>query len=407
VAFSITLHQPPTPSQRVRDALSELSVLTVIAFSLALVGYLGVRLAVHYRVVVFRTADTNAHPAFQLVTNGIAADLPDTANGVNVYESILAGETSPAVAGIPERVYVPDSGGSTVDVIDPSTYKVISRLNVGQVPYHVTPSWDMTSLYVANDRSNTLTVIDPRTATIRATIPVQHPYNLYFTPDGARAIVVAERLKRLEFRDPHTWATIKTVDIPWPGVDHIDFSADGSYLLASTEFAGVVVKVDTVRMEVTGLVTVGGQPIDVRLSPDGTLFYVANQARNGVSVIDPQAMKEVGFIPTGKGAHGLQISRDTRFLYVSNRLAGSISVIDFATHRVVATWNIGGSPDMLQVSPDGSQLWAAGRFDRAVYVVSTASGALLQRIPVGVQPHGLTYFPNVGRISLGHNGVYR
>jgi YVTN family beta-propeller protein len=386
--------------------LNQLSVLTVIALSVSVIGYLGMRLALRYHLVPATAINTSSSPTFQLVANGMAADVPlgvASPSTTSVYQAIVAGAMAPAVAGVPERVYVPDSGGSTVEVIDPATYRLIGRINVGQVPYHVTPAWDLGSLYVDDDRSDTLTVIDPRTATIRATIPVQHPYNLYFTPDGSKAIVVAERLRRLEFRDPHTWTTIKSVDIPWPGVDHLDFSADGSYLLASTEFAGMVVKVDTVKMEVSGLLAVGGEPIDVRLAPDGATFYVANQQRNGVSVIEPDGMKEIAFISTGKGAHGLQISRDARLLYVSNRLAGSISVIDFATRKVVATWNVGGSPDMLQVAP----LWASGRFDRAVYVISTSSGALLQRIPVGSQPHGLAYFPNVGRYSLGHNGVYR
>jgi YVTN family beta-propeller protein len=62
---------------------------------------------------------------------------------------------------------------------------------------------------------------------------------------------------------------------------------------------------------------------------------------------------------------------------------------------------------MMQISPDGHQLWVSGRFDRAVYVLDTGTGAVIKTIHVGNQPHGLTYFPNVGRFSLGHNGVYR
>ncbi|MBA2447826.1 MAG: hypothetical protein H0V51_07360, partial [Chloroflexi bacterium] len=42
-----------------------------------------------------------------------------------------------------------------------------------------------------------------------------------------------------------------------------------------------------------------------------------------------------------------------------------------------------------------------------VYVVDTETGQLLHRIPTGAAPHGLTFFPQPGRYSLGHNGVYR
>jgi YVTN family beta-propeller protein len=118
-------------------------------------------------------------------------------------------------------------------------------------------------------------------------------------------------------------------------------------------------------------------------------------------------MEEIQFIPTGEGAHGLQVSRDTKSLYVSNRMEGTISVIDFKTRKVIDKWVTGGSPDMFQLSPDGRQLWVSGRYDGAVYVLDTESGELLSTIYTGAQPHGLAYFPNPGRFSLGHNGVYR
>jgi YVTN family beta-propeller protein len=236
---------------------------------------------------------------------------------------------------------------------------------------------------------------------------VSDPYNLYFTPDGSRAIVVAERLKRLDIRDPHTFQPIASIPITRSGVDHLDFSADGSYLLVSAEFSGWVVRVDLNKLAVTGEVKVGGSPIDVKLSPDGSVFFVANQIRNGVSVIDPATMKETSFIPTAKGAHGLYYSRDLGSLYVSNRGDGSVSVIDVATRTVRTTWRFGGTPDMGGVSADGSQLWLAGRYSAAVYAIDTRDGHLLARIGVGNGPHGLCLFPQPGRFSLGHTGVYR
>ena len=323
---------------------------------------------------------------------------------------MLSGTVPCPLCELKQRVYVPNSGAGTVDVIDPTTYKVIDHFGVGAIPHHIAPAWDMSALYVDNEGSSSLTVLDIHTGRPSGTINIPFPYNLYFTPDGTKAIDVVERLQRIEFRDwRHGWKLLKSVAIPWPGADHMDFSADGSYLMISTEYSGVVAKVDVNKMELAGYVNVGGLPIDVKLSPDGSVFYVTNQGRMGVSVVDPVAMKEIQFIPTGRGAHGLQVSRDTRSLYVSNRLEGSISVIDFATRKVTAKWVMpgGGSPDMLQLNPDGSRLWASGRYNRTVYVFDTTTGTLLARIPVGTEDHGLTYFPNVGLHSLGHNGVYR
>jgi YVTN family beta-propeller protein len=328
----------------------------------------------------------------------------------NVYAATTSGEIKDSLADVPERVYVPNAADNTVDVIDPATFQIVDSYPVGKIPYHVTPSWDMTQLLVNNEDSSSFTVIDPKTGEPSGSISAPFPYNFYFTPDGKKAIVVVERLQTLEFRDPETWDLLGSVYIPWPGVDHLDFSKDGDYFLASSEWSGVVSKIDTEKMELVDYAEVGSLPIDIKLSPDGSVFYVADQGTNGVYVIDPDDMKVIDFIPTGLGAHGLQISRDTKSMYVSNRSEGTISVIDLKTRKVTDTWVTGGTPDMFQLSPDGRQLWVSGRYDGAVYVLDTTTGELLSTIYTGdtsAQPHGIAYFPNPGRFSLGHNGVYR
>jgi DNA-binding beta-propeller fold protein YncE len=273
------------------------------------------------------------------------------------------------------------------------------------------PAWDLRTLWVTNDLSNTLTPIDPATGRPGRPVPVADPYNLYFTPDGHQAIVVAERLRRLDFRDPHSMRLRRSLAMPCRGVDHLDFTADGRLLLASCEFSAELVTVDVRRRRVLGVVRLepGSMPQDVKLAPDGRLFYVADLRLNGVHLVDAARPRVVGFLPTGVGAHGLYVSRDSRSLFVSNRGEGSISVISFATRKLVATWRLpgGGSPDMGGISADGRVLWLAGRYDAQVYAVDTRTGALLARITVGQGPHGLCVYPQPGRYSLGHTGVFR
>jgi YVTN family beta-propeller protein len=344
-----------------------------------------------------------AGPAWPVVETEVAV----TPGPVNIYTHTLTPHLSPAVADVPVRVYVPNSDAASVSVIDPTTMRVVDRFSVGVRPHHVTPSWDLTKLYVNNTEGNSLTVIDPRTRRPTGTIPITDPYNLYFTPDGTKAIVVAERFQRLDFYNPNDWTFLKSVSIPWPGVDHADFSADGRYFFASTEFSGQLVKVDTQTMTLAGRGSVGSLPIDVKMSPDGTVLYVANQGRHGVSLVDPETMAEIGFLRTGTGAHGLNVSRDATTLFVSNRMEGTISIIDFATRAVRQTWRVGGSPDMIQVSADGAQLWVSNRFHGSVSVIDTTSGRVIATIPTGAGAHGVSLFPQPGRYNVGHNGVYR
>src|SRR5579871_5398013 len=122
-------------------------------------------------------------------------------------------------------IYVPNSQSNTVDVIDPATYRVVEHFAVGSLPQHVVPAWNLRTLYVTNDLGNTLTAIDPRTGKPGRTFAVTDPYNMYFTPSGRYAIVVAERLGRLDFRDPTTFALRHSLAVPCRGVDHMDFTA--------------------------------------------------------------------------------------------------------------------------------------------------------------------------------------
>jgi DNA-binding beta-propeller fold protein YncE len=296
---------------------------------------------------------------------------------------------------------------------------------VGIHPQHVVPSWDLKTLWVNNNAEHrtdgSVTPIDPLTGKPGTAIPVDDPYNMYFTPDGSAAIIVAEAHKRLDFRDPHSMALKYSIATPkCGGINHADFAIDGRYAIFTCEFTGTLAKIDLVERKVVGYLkpSKGKMPQDVRVSPDGKLFYIADMKADGLFLIDGDKFAEVGFIATGVGTHGLYPSRDGTQLYIANRGSnrvfnkpggkGSISVLDFSTRKVVKTWPVpgGGSPDMGNISIDGKTLWLSGRFDNVVYAIDTISGGV-KSIPVKTEPHGLTVWPQPGRYSLGHTGNLR
>jgi YVTN family beta-propeller protein len=338
--------------------------------------------------------------------------MPPVLDPTNLYAADRPNKLSPVVKDFPSRVYVPNTNSNTVSVIDPKTYEVIETIRVGTQPQHVVPSWDMKTLWVNNDRGNTLTPIDPRTGKAGKTVDVHDPYNLYFTPNGKYAIVMASLDRELVFRDAHTMKSVKTEPVTCYGVNHADFSLDGRYFIVSCEFSGELLKVDTERMKVVAqekLPFRGAMPQDVKISPDGKRFYIADMVTNGVWILDGDKFTKPSFLPTGKGCHGLYVSRDSREMYISNRGEGTISVFDFTQNRLTKKWRLphGGSPDMGGVSADGKVLWLSGRYNSEVYAIDTRTGAQLARIPVGSGPHGLAVYPQPGRYSLGHTGIFR
>ncbi|HEY8620834.1 MAG TPA: hypothetical protein VIM01_12250 [Dermatophilaceae bacterium] len=356
---------------------------------------------------------------------------------VNIYAAARAGMLSPTAKQAKSLVYVPNGTANTVQVIDPSTYKVIATYPTGGQPQHVVPSWDMRTLWVNDDIGNDMVPIDPISGKPGKRVRVQDPYNLYFTPDGAHALVMAERLRRIDVLNPHTMAFERSLPVPCHGVNHADYSADLSFFVASCEFSGKLLVIDrqaTRLIKVINLndtktpgatspgeaMRMGGprsnlspgasaMPQDVRLTPDGTRFLVADMLRNGTWVINASTQAVERFIPTGKGAHGIYPDREGRRMFVSNRDEGTISVLDASSLTVLETWRIpgGGSPDMGGVTADGSQLWLSGRYHGEVYVLDTRTGALIKRIKVNAGPHGLLVWPQPGSFSLGHTGNTR
>ena len=354
-----------------------------------------------------------------------APGMPPQPDPKNIYSEIGADKMSPALKDHRELVYVPHVQSNDVYVIDPRTLTVIDKFKVGLNPQHVVPSWDLQTLWVTNNAERTtkgsLTPIDPKTGKPGKEIPVHDPYNMYFSPDGKHAIVVEEAEKRLNFRDAKTMEHRFYINTPrCAGINHADFSVDGRYAIFTCEFSKGLTKIDLAEKKILGhiILSRGGMPQDVRSSPDGKRFYVADMKADGIFIIDFETFKEVGFIETGKGAHGLYPSRDGKKLYIANRGSnvihgkkggpGGVSVMDFATEKIEANWPVpgGGSPDMGNVTADGKQLWLSARYDHVVYVFDTTTGAV-KSIKVGIEPHGLTVWPQPGRYSLGHTGNMR
>jgi DNA-binding beta-propeller fold protein YncE len=355
------------------------------------------------------TTDPTPRPAgpFRNPLPGMPAVIGD-----NVYAATHADQLSREVRRDPAYVYVPDSQGSTVTVIDQRTMKVVRVLHTGHLVQHVNPSYDMKRLYADASISNELAVIGPRRARLHGTVSVPRPYNVYFTPDGKRAIVVVEEHNRILFADADEFTHKRQIPLRGClGPNHLDFSGNGRFFVLTCEFSGSLLKISTLHPHVLKVLRLPpmSMPQDVRISPGGTTFYVADMGRDLVRLIDAHNFRQVGSIAAPHHPHALTPSRDGKLLYLSDRGAGAVSVIRFATAKVVDTWRIpgGGSPDMGGVSADGSRLWLSGRYDGVVYVFNTHNGHLVKQIRVGGSPHGLSVWPQPGRYSLGHTGNMR
>jgi DNA-binding beta-propeller fold protein YncE len=355
--------------------------------------------------------------------------MPPVTDPHNVYSDAAANMLNDVTRAAKPLVYVPHTKSGDVWVIDPKTFAVVGRYPTGREIQHVVPSHDMRTLYATDDLGNTVTPFDPNTGKPGPRIPVTDPYNMYYSPDGSSAIVVAEARRKLIWYDPKTWRVQgETLTPNCAGIDHADFTPNGRIGVFTCEFDGRVAVVDIPSHKLLRIIDMPQRnkrmgPQDIKLAPDGSVFYIADSEQNGLWVLDGAATKVIREIPTGMGAHGLYLDREAKRLFVTNRHEGSVSVLDAYTGAILTKWHIPGgggpggpgaghsnghaSPDMGGLTADGTQLWLSGRYDGAVYVLDTGDGHLIKRIPVGRGPHGLCVWPQTGRYSLGHTGITR
>jgi len=280
---------------------------------------------------------TGSGPSVTFRTSPTTTTAPSS---VNVYAGAGAGNLSAAAKRAKSLVYVPNNATDTVQVIDPKSFRVIATYPTGREPQHVVPSWDMKTLWVNDDLGNNMVPINPITGMPGKPVNVEDPYNLYFTPDGAHGLVMAERLGRIDVHNPQTVAFERSLAVPCDGVNHADYSRDLSFFVASCEFSGKLLVVERSATKLISVIDLnntktpgatspaeamrmGGaksgltpgasaMPQDVRLSPDGTWFLVADMLRNGIWVISASTRKVERFIRTGMGACSRYLSSPRR-----------------------------------------------------------------------------------------------
>lgn len=279
--------------------------------------------------------------------------------------TLLAITGTAAHAGAATRdLYVANLRGNTVSVVDPTTDTVVATIPVGSFPFGVAVSPDGSQAWVANDGSNDVSVISTSTDTVTATIPVgRFVQTVAFSPDGSRAYVGY-------FVSPGFWD---------------------------------VAVIDTATDTVITNVPVGNQTFGIALTPDGSRAYVANFISSNVSVIDTSTNTNIATIADGaaRTPDGIAASPDGAHVYTANFNSDNVSVIDTATNTISALIPVASGPGSVAVTPDGSHLYVADENANAVSVIDTATGTVTDTIPVGSVPSGVLVDGTTAYVSNG------
>ncbi|MBA2413596.1 MAG: beta-propeller fold lactonase family protein, partial [Burkholderiaceae bacterium] len=260
--------------------------------------------------------------------------------------------------------------------------------------------------YVTNEDSQELTVIDTRTDSVVARIPVgTRPRGVRIAPDG-RTVFVAlsgspkcpptmpdeecEKLASDKSKDGVAVvdvATSKVMRILPGGSDPetFDISQDGSTLFVSNEDAHTASIVDIASGKVRSTVAVGKEPEGVRLQPDGSVVWITGETDHNLTLIDTKTGKVVETIQVGKRPRDLAFSPDGSRAYVTSEVGGTVWVVDVPTKKIVKGIQLpkDSKPMGVVVSPDAKRVYVANGRGGTVSVIDAATNAVTSTIPVG------------------------
>jgi DNA-binding beta-propeller fold protein YncE len=281
-------------------------------------------------------------------------------------------------------VFVLNSAGASISVIDMSSQKEIRRIPVLREPHHLALSPDGHSLLVGDTSGNQMLFLDPNTGEIQKRLAVTDPYQLWFSPDGRFLTVNGLARNQVDVYDAATMKLLKRFPVV-ATPSHLDYSPDSSTVFVSLQDSNKLVAFDLRTMTEKWSKPVGKTPAGVMWLNGKVL--VACMGTDYLAEVDPATGDVMGHVQTGKGAHQLFLSPDGKILWVNNRAGGTTVSMDSKTLKTIRSYSIPGGPDDLVFAPDG-KIWITRRWAEKVAVLDPVTGSY-ENIDVGRSPHGI------------------
>ena len=209
-------------------------------------------------------------------------------------------------------------------------------------------------------------------------------------PLTPRVYVANESSNSVTVIDALTFQVIATIDARNFSTHDLALTRDGTRLYATNMASGRLSVIDTRSMETIASIYTGSRSHVVALTHDNRFAWVANIGDDTISVVDTEDYRVVGTLAVGKGPTGLTFSRDGSFAYVSNQGDRTVAVVDTATYRVIRTIRVGSNPHFLTLGPDG-RIWGANSGDDDIYVIDPATQTKVATIKVGPNPQQIAF----------------
>jgi YVTN family beta-propeller protein len=298
----------------------------------------------------------------------VIADRPAVRAPVNV------GAEPQGVAVSPDSrtVYVANQHSHVLSVVDIASRKVTS-VGLRHTPRFVAVSRDgarvYASMYEDDFSGSGVAIVNAATTSVRYVDTGRQPYALSVAPDGKLWVPIHNQ-HRVEVYDPNNGALVSVVEIP-PNPHSVTFSPTLVRAFTPDHESNLVSVID-MHTNRPSNIPVDTAPHSLALSPDQRTIIVACYGANVVDFIDPVSLRNTGRLAVGVKPRYVAFSADGSHAYVVNEGSDSVSVIDLATRTVSSVIAVGHSPRTIGVAPDGRFAYVSNGGDNTVSVLNVA-----------------------------------
>jgi YVTN family beta-propeller protein len=314
--------------------------------------------------------------------------------------AILAFTAGSLMAGS-VRVYVTNSGGDNISVIDPLTNTVTGEIKVSKNPHGIVPSLDKKRFFISSEGDNVMDVVDRASSKVIRRIPLEtRPNNVAITPDGRRVYVCIRQESWVDIVDTASLEKVKSVEVGhYP--HNVYCTEDGKYMLATSMGDKKITAIDTKTEEPAFEIPLTGVPRPVVMDAGPRHLFVQLSNLHGFVVVDYASRKTIQTVnlpdapPDAKPlipqtfSHGMAITADQKTLWVCDQLGNSVSVYSLPGLQLIGTTPVGRAPDWMVFTPDGKRAYVSNTGSNSVSVLDVASRKELTRIAVGKEPKRL------------------
>jgi YVTN family beta-propeller protein len=296
------------------------------------------------------------------------------------------------------RVYVANTDGASISIIDASTNRAIGEIPVSKNPHAVILSPDKTRFYVPSESEDVLDVIDRASLKSIARVPLgRRPNNLAITPDGRYVYVCIRQESWVEVVDTRSLRVIKKIPVG-RNPHNVYLLPDGKHMLATSMGDNKLTLINTETQEPDSEIPLPGVPRPVAMDEGARRLFIQLSNLHGFIVLDLAARKTVKKIllpeaPAGAKplipetfSHGIAITPDRKTIWVNSLLNNSVSIYSLPDLTFESTIPVGRGPDWMTFLPNGSRCYISNAGSNSVSVVDVASRRELMQIPVGKIP---------------------